>query len=70
VQAVDGMDRADQSMFELLSSLVSKSLCERVDSSSPTRWRLLETIRAYGLEKLNEPHLRDSGQFESLVEPR
>ena len=54
VQAVDGMDRADQSMIELLSSLVSKSLCERVDSASPTRWRLLETIRAYGLDKLTE----------------
>jgi len=62
VQAVDGMDRADQSMFELLSSLVSKSLCERVDSSSPTRWRLLETIRAYGLEKLNE-----NGEYPSAV---
>jgi predicted ATPase len=62
VQAVDGVGRADQSMIELLSSLVSKSLCERVDSTSPTRWRLLETIRAYGLEKLNE-----EGEYPSAV---
>ena len=50
-QAVGG---ASQPLIEDLSSLVSKSLCERVDSLSPTRWRLLETIRAYGLEKLTE----------------
>jgi len=62
VRAVDGMDRAEQSMIELLSSLVSKSLCERVDTTSPTRWRLLETIRAYGLEKLNE-----GGEYPSAV---
>ena len=42
------------SVVDELSSLVSKSLCERVNSTSPTRWRLLETIRAYALEKLAE----------------
>jgi predicted ATPase/DNA-binding winged helix-turn-helix (wHTH) protein len=54
VQAVGGVGGADQSLLEELSSLVSKSLCEPMSSISPTRWRLLETIRAYGLEKLTE----------------
>jgi predicted ATPase len=61
-QAVGGVAGASQSLIEELSSLVSKSLCERVDSSSPTRWRLLETIRAYGLEKLTE-----NGEYPSAV---
>ena len=50
-EAVGGAT-ADQSIVEALSSLVSKSLCERIDSTPSARWRLLETIRAYGLEKL------------------
>ena len=52
-QAVGGMGRGGQSIVEDLSSLVSKSLCERVNPTPPTRWRLLETIRAYALEKLD-----------------
>jgi predicted ATPase/DNA-binding winged helix-turn-helix (wHTH) protein len=51
-EAVGG--RAGHSVVDELSSLVSKSLCERVSSTSLTRWRLLETIRAYALEKLTE----------------
>jgi predicted ATPase len=54
VQAVGGVGGGDQSLLEELSGLVSKSLCEPVSSISPSRWRLLETIRAYGLEKLTE----------------
>jgi predicted ATPase/DNA-binding winged helix-turn-helix (wHTH) protein len=53
-QAVGDTGPAGQSIVEELSSLVSKSLCERVNSASVTRWRLLETIRAYALEKLTE----------------
>lgn len=53
-QAVGGAGRAVQSIVEDLSSLASKSLCERVDPTPSPRWRLLETIRAYGLEKLSE----------------
>lgn len=53
-QAVGGMGHADPVIVEELSSLVSKSLCERVNSTLPTRWRLLETIRAYALGKLHE----------------
>jgi predicted ATPase/DNA-binding winged helix-turn-helix (wHTH) protein len=61
-QAVGGRARADQALIEELSSLVSKSLCERIDPTSPARWRLLETIRAYGLEKLTE-----DGEYQSAV---
>jgi hypothetical protein len=53
-EAVGGAGRTGPPIVEELSSLVSKSLCERVNSTSPTRWRLLETIRAYALEKLAE----------------
>ena len=51
-QAVSGIGGGGQSIVEDLSSLVSKSLCERINSTPPTRWRLLETIRAYALEEL------------------
>jgi predicted ATPase/DNA-binding winged helix-turn-helix (wHTH) protein len=74
-QAVGGMDRADQALMEELSSLVSKSLCERVDSATPARWRLLETIRAYGLEKLTEDGeypsaaRRHAEHFRDLISP-
>jgi predicted ATPase len=51
-QAVGDIRRGGQPIVDDLSSLVSKSLCERVNPSPPTRWRLLETIRAYALEML------------------
>ncbi|MGE4079602.1 MAG: winged helix-turn-helix domain-containing protein, partial [Reyranella sp.] len=53
-EAVGGFGRAAHLVVEELSSLVSKSLCERVNASPLTRWRLLETIRAYALEKLTQ----------------
>ena len=53
-QAVGGVGRVGPSIVEELSNLVSKSLCERVNSTGQTRWRLLETIRAYALGKLAE----------------
>jgi predicted ATPase/DNA-binding winged helix-turn-helix (wHTH) protein len=53
-QAVGGIGKDGPSIVEDLSSLVSKSLCERVNPTPPTRWRLLETIRAYALEKLTQ----------------
>jgi len=52
-QAVGGDGSADQALIDDLTSLVSKSLCERVEPHSPARWRLLNTIRSYALEKLN-----------------
>ena len=74
-QAVGGIGRAGQSIVEELSSLVSKSLCERINSTPPTRWRLLETIRAYALEKLTEngeysgAARRHAEYFRDLVSP-
>jgi predicted ATPase/DNA-binding winged helix-turn-helix (wHTH) protein len=53
VQAVGADGRADQPIIDELTSLVSKSLCERVEPASPTRWKLLNTVRAYALEALN-----------------
>ncbi len=53
-QAVGDIRRDGRSIIDDLSSLVSKSLCEHVNASAPTRWRLLETIRAYALEKLTQ----------------
>jgi predicted ATPase/DNA-binding winged helix-turn-helix (wHTH) protein len=72
-QAVGG--RAGQAVLEELSSLVSKSLCEHVNATSPTRWRLLETIRAYGWEKLTEDGeypgavRRHAEYFRALISP-
>lgn len=74
-EAVGGMEAADASIVDDLSSLVSKSLCERVNETSVTRWRLLETIRAYGLEKLTEAGERSqaarrhAGYFCDLIAP-
>ncbi len=69
-QAVGG-----PSIVEDLSSLVSKSLCERVNPTSPARWRLLETIRAFALEELarsgEQPDAarRHAAYFRDLVSP-
>jgi predicted ATPase/DNA-binding winged helix-turn-helix (wHTH) protein len=47
-------DHAACAFFEQIANLVAKSLVT-VDGSGPARrWRLLETIRAYALEKLAE----------------
>ncbi|UQX89600.1 winged helix-turn-helix domain-containing protein [Jatrophihabitans telluris] len=45
------LDRAD--IGELLSALVDKSLL-RVDPDSDLRYRMLETLREYGVERLSE----------------
>jgi hypothetical protein len=47
--AVSGEDALDG-----LAALVERSLLQVVPGSSPTRYRMLETIREYGLEKLGE----------------
>lgn len=60
-EAVGGIGLG-HSVVEELSSLVSKSLCERVDATPLTRWRLLETIRAYALEKLTQ-----HGEYQSAA---
>ncbi|MDO8474641.1 MAG: tetratricopeptide repeat protein [Candidatus Rokubacteria bacterium] len=48
----DGVDRYD--IVDLLGRLVDKSLCLTDGQGSDPRYRLLETIRQYGLEKLME----------------
>ncbi len=52
VGAGDGVDRYD--IVELLGRLVDKSLCLTDSQGSDPRYRLLETIRQYGFEKLTE----------------
>jgi len=47
---------------EGIANLVAKSLIARDGSAISGRWRLLETIRAYALEKLGE-----SGEFQRLA---
>ena len=74
-QAVGGIGHAGQSIVEELSRLGSKSLCERVDLTLPTRRRLLETVRAYALEKLTQngeysnAARRHAEYFRDLVSP-
>lgn len=50
--AGDGIDRFD--IVDLLGRLMDKSLCLTDDQGSDPRYRLLETIRQYGLQKLME----------------
>ena len=56
VKAVAAMAGAGESetLEERISSLVWKSLLTLVQSTGDPRWRLLETTRAYALEKLAE----------------
>jgi predicted ATPase/DNA-binding NarL/FixJ family response regulator len=51
--AVCGGDEVDSTkMFELLSSLVDRSIVNRDPSHVPARYRMLETVREYGREML------------------
>jgi tetratricopeptide (TPR) repeat protein len=60
--AVAGNSSHDVNVIDGIANLVSKSLV-MLDASVPGgRWRLLETIRAYGLEKL-----REAGEDESAL---
>ena len=55
-------DNAASYVAEGIATLVAKSLILRDRLATSGRWRLLETIRAYALEKL-----RESGEFERLA---
>jgi len=57
---VEGAAIADVPLIDSIANLVAKSLVVFEVSTSPTRWRLLETIRAYALLKLAE-----SGEIDS-----
>jgi predicted ATPase/DNA-binding winged helix-turn-helix (wHTH) protein len=52
VAVVGGAAIADVSLIDSIANLVAKSLVMFEVATSPTRWRLLETIRAYALLKL------------------
>ncbi|NEC29027.1 helix-turn-helix domain-containing protein [Streptomyces sp. SID8111] len=45
---------AEDDTFEALAGLVDKSLASRVDAGAQTRLHMLETVRAYGQERLAE----------------
>ena len=54
-QAVAGSDDIERyQVLDQLTLLVDKSLVIAENTSSPTRYRLLETVRQYALEKLSE----------------
>ena len=56
----DGID--PDTVFELLASLVARSLVVAEEHGPETRYRLLETIRQYGEERLNEAGETDRWQ--------
>ena len=56
----DGID--PDTVFELLASLVARSLVVTEEHGPETRYRLLETIRQYGEERLNETGETDRWQ--------
>ncbi|MFE9322509.1 protein kinase [Nocardia sp. NPDC052278] len=55
-------DLAAEDLLDVLTALVDKSILIREESDSVVRFRLLETVRDYGRDKLEEagayPHLR------------
>jgi predicted ATPase/DNA-binding CsgD family transcriptional regulator len=61
VQGVCADDRTAPDLISSLASLVERSVVVRDDSDSAARYRMLETIRAYGEDKL-----RDYGEHELL----
>ena len=65
----------DQDALDLIEALVAKSLVERGDLAGDTRFRLLETVKAYAEDRLvdaNETSVRDRhlDHFHSLATPR
>jgi predicted ATPase/DNA-binding winged helix-turn-helix (wHTH) protein len=52
-------DDGAPAVLERISNLAAKSLLAMDDLMGPGRWRLLETTRAYALEKLGESDERD-----------
>ncbi|MGV0815820.1 protein kinase [Mycolicibacterium boenickei] len=53
-QAVCGYDSTADCFLEQMCSLVDKSIVGRADSNGAVRFRLLETMRAYGLQRLSQ----------------
>lgn len=59
---VEGATIADVPLIDSIANLVAKSLIVFEAATSPSRWRLLETIRAYALLKLVEGDEIDGAQ--------
>ncbi|WP_040699000.1 helix-turn-helix transcriptional regulator, partial [Nocardia vinacea] len=60
-EQVCGADLAPESLIDVLSSLVDKSIVNRETLEDAVRFRMLETMRDYGREKLQE-----SGEYHDL----
>ncbi|MRH93436.1 protein kinase [Nocardia sp. SYP-A9097] len=60
-EQVCGADLAPENPVDVLSSLVDKSIVIREESDGVVRFRMLETVRDYGREKL-----RESGEDQQL----
>ncbi|WP_040685947.1 protein kinase domain-containing protein [Nocardia vinacea] len=54
IEQVCGTDLAPDTPLDVLSSLVDKSILVREESETVVRFRMLETVRDYGREKLRE----------------
>ncbi|WP_433627120.1 LuxR C-terminal-related transcriptional regulator [Nocardia sp. CA-120079] len=61
VEQVCGADLAPESLLDALSSLVDKSIVIREEPDGVVRFRMLETMRDYGREKL-----RETGEYQDL----
>lgn len=60
-EQVCGVGMASEELLEAVTSLVDKSVLNREESGAVVRFRLLETLREYGREKL-----RQSGEYVEL----
>ena len=76
VESASAVDETDA--LDGLAALVERSLLQVVPDSAPTRYRMLETLREYGLEKLEEAgelqavrtrHARYFAQLAARAEP-
>ncbi len=61
-----GKDVAEARVLELLASLVDKSLVVAEEPSGGTRYRMLESVREYARERLNESADGDEAQARHL----
>lgn len=61
VEGVCDVEAAPESLLDVLSSLVDKSILVREETGSVVRFRMLETLRDYGRQEL-----RDTGRFQDL----
>ncbi len=74
VEAVCGAEESDPDLFDRLASLVEKSLLRQAGTADEPRFGMLETIRAYALERLRQDKnasmvsYRHAGYYLALAE--